>query len=186
MELVRVVAPPDDPPRRRDWAEIENELGRLPADYKHIIDTYGPGRFRSCIRVWSPEQILDRRRQLGNLLGMLKFYSGQGAYSVDVAPLGVGAEAVGGVDDFYLPWGEGRRGTIGLWRTTRGTPNGWPVLLMSLGAIDYESGGLAAYLVGNLTGRFRSIVVDNDIVQARSFESETPAPPPDCRDVHDD
>ncbi|MEE1798154.1 Lsr2 family protein [Streptomyces sp. JV176] len=54
-ELARLCPPPADTPPAINWPEVESTLGmRLPADYKEIADTYGPGVFCGYLHLYHP------------------------------------------------------------------------------------------------------------------------------------
>jgi hypothetical protein len=54
-ELLALVAPPEDPPPPPDWEAVERDLGvRLPADYKWLVERYGPGSFGRFLHVLTP------------------------------------------------------------------------------------------------------------------------------------
>ncbi|MEW1693067.1 histone-like nucleoid-structuring protein Lsr2 [Streptomyces sp. NPDC091263] len=53
--LTQLSPPPSDTPPPSNWSEVENILGvRLPADYKEIADTYGPGTFCGHLHLCHP------------------------------------------------------------------------------------------------------------------------------------
>jgi hypothetical protein len=53
--LTALVPPPDDPPPPPDWEAVERDLGtRLPADYKWLVERYGPGSFSGFLHVLTP------------------------------------------------------------------------------------------------------------------------------------
>jgi hypothetical protein len=55
-ELVDLVPPPAAP-HHIDWPRVESVLGfRLPADYKSVIEMYGPGRYDQFLRSFSPSR----------------------------------------------------------------------------------------------------------------------------------
>lgn len=55
-ELLRLAPPPGDSLASPvDWDGFETSLGmRLPADYKWLVDTYGPGKFAGFLHVLQP------------------------------------------------------------------------------------------------------------------------------------
>lgn len=55
--LVRLCPPPADPrPPSVDWATTERALGtELPADYKHLVETYGDGIFDDTVWLLAPD-----------------------------------------------------------------------------------------------------------------------------------
>ncbi|MFC0842529.1 hypothetical protein ACFH04_06645 [Streptomyces noboritoensis] len=58
--LVRLCPPPASPPPPVDWAQAERALGvALPADYKHLVETYGDGIFDETIWLLVPDSAYD-------------------------------------------------------------------------------------------------------------------------------
>jgi hypothetical protein len=54
-ELIMLVPPRRGPRSDVDWPGVESVLGfRLPADYKTVIETYGPGQFDHFITLYQP------------------------------------------------------------------------------------------------------------------------------------
>jgi hypothetical protein len=54
-DLVTLVRPPADVHVEVEWAAVEGNLGtRLPADYKGLVQTYGPGAFDDFLSVFQP------------------------------------------------------------------------------------------------------------------------------------
>ncbi len=51
--LATLLGPPPAQPDPVDWAEAEDLIGPLPADYKSFIDTYGPGTYWD-VRIAAP------------------------------------------------------------------------------------------------------------------------------------
>ncbi|MCZ4123102.1 SMI1/KNR4 family protein [Streptomyces sp. H39-S7] len=75
--LTSVCPPPEDPPRiRPDWNQVEGDLGfRLPADYRQLIETYGPGSFDGFLHVFqpaSPHRPLDLAHQIDTSVAALR------------------------------------------------------------------------------------------------------------------
>lgn len=55
QELVGLVPPPARPPAPPDWSQVESSLGlRLPADYRWLVERYGPGSFDDFLHVFQP------------------------------------------------------------------------------------------------------------------------------------
>lgn len=54
--LVRLVAPPTEPvDASGDWAAVQDEIGgRLPADYRRLVETYGWGEFCDFLYLRTP------------------------------------------------------------------------------------------------------------------------------------
>ncbi|WP_432978330.1 SMI1/KNR4 family protein [Dactylosporangium sp. CA-233914] len=53
--LVEMVPPPSAGRPAPDWRDVESRLGVvLPADYKRLVEVYGPGRFGDFLEVYTP------------------------------------------------------------------------------------------------------------------------------------
>jgi hypothetical protein len=56
LERLIRLAPPAVRPGPVDWPDAVRRLGHeLPADYKELVDTYGPGEFDAHVRLRTPE-----------------------------------------------------------------------------------------------------------------------------------
>ena len=55
LELLQLVPPPATAQAEIDWSPVEAAVGlRLPADYKNLIEIYGPGQFDRFLTVYQP------------------------------------------------------------------------------------------------------------------------------------
>jgi hypothetical protein len=151
VQAVLDVFPPVNPPRARDWSDVEERLGlRLPDDYKALADVYGPGDFLD-LRLHVP----DCPNPDFDLFRLVERVGRQAAgYRERVRP-GVAAPFFpepGGL----VPFGEVAVDRFLLWVPVGDDPNAWPVVFP---AGDWSawfrpgrtfSGCLADYLSGRL------------------------------------
>ncbi|MGR3931665.1 Lsr2 family DNA-binding protein [Streptomyces sp. BRA346] len=73
--LVQLCPPPDDPPGPIDWDAVETVLGmRLPADYKRLAATYGPGDFADFISICHPHGYTEYSNLTGRMPGIIREY----------------------------------------------------------------------------------------------------------------
>ncbi|GIZ97418.1 MULTISPECIES: SMI1/KNR4 family protein [Tsukamurella] len=175
--LLEIVPPPAEPPSPQDWQAAEAQLGSpLPDDYKDFIGTYGPGSFWGELNIAPPLWIANERGKSPGAVNFLHDISEERPDYVDVAGNGAGSfdEIYGDRDDSYLWLGFSGTGQNLFWRTTAPDPNSWPVVVTDNASIDYEAGGIVAYLVELLSGRFPSAAFDAEWLDEVQGEGRSP------------
>ncbi|GAA0921195.1 SMI1/KNR4 family protein [Virgisporangium aurantiacum] len=152
----RVVAPPDHAPTAVDWGAVESRLGApLPADYKGLVETYGPGSFGGFFRVFCPgssHKSLDLEHQHERTTWALEYLAERG-HSLPRDPaelLSFGRSDNGDV----AYWVIGQRDDPDQWSVALGEPRGplWE---------EYE-GGAVEWLEAVLSRRLRMKIFPND------------------------
>jgi hypothetical protein len=146
-ELVALVPPPDAPP-----AVDERELAGLPADYRALIERYGPGNLAG-LRLLPPADIpREAERQRSALAGIESPY----------AP------------EQLLPWGIDESGNV-VWWLTEGD---WPVVANEARGEEWfrHDGGAVSFLEAILSGRETSdfLVIEGDDFEPYSPSSDRP------------
>jgi hypothetical protein len=160
-ELAALVRPPTDARGRGvDWATVFGQVGRLPDDYVAIWTAYGPGLFAGELGLFSPTDLPVCGRQ--SVEGGLTIIGDNDLGDVWVLPDGSTEPVVIDPALPYLGWGGGPNGQDCFWHKTGDDPNTWPVIVTDLATQwDRHPGGLAAYLVDLLSGRFPSAAFDD-------------------------
>lgn len=155
--LRTLVPPPESPLESGDdsaWGAVEEELGTaLPGDYKQLVRVYGTGMFDGFLYLFNPFS----QDPHGNLVeegrAVLSAYTTSRSSSPDRLPMPPYPEPGG-----LLPVGRTENGDELYW-VTDGTPDTWPVCLLSSRASDQEThrttvtGFLADWFAGDLTTR---------------------------------
>jgi hypothetical protein len=122
-QLVTLVAPPPEP-FSYDWADVERQLGTmLPADFKQLAETYGPGEFDETFALHAPtgdgaraDLVPAAREQADTWRSIREDVIGGGPLVVFPEPGGL------------LAWGMVPIGLALCWQTD-GPPEGWPVVV---------------------------------------------------------
>ena len=147
-ELTKLVPPPDDPPAPPEWSQD------LPADYKALVERYGPGNIAG-LGILTPghsNRYVDLDRQTGEQRGTLK----------ELRERGIEPEYE---PDALIPWGLDESGNTVWWLTT-GAPDQWPVVANEARGDEWQrfDGGAVAFLAALLSGRETSafLVVEGD------------------------
>ncbi|MFW0792988.1 hypothetical protein AAFP30_04170 [Gordonia sp. CPCC 205515] len=177
---LRQLVPPPNHGASPDWAEVAEHLSFTPPeDYRRIVEAYGAGLFAGEVAVWVPggrggedlfdntapayRELLDSRDWVAD--GGWQWIESDGRRQpVDLGPdpLAFGA------------WGGGSSGAYGYWHQVGGDPDDWPVLYTDLASLWlYHRGGVAAFIVDLLTGRFDTELVDPAVPDSRVFEPLT-------------
>ena len=130
---------------RRDWTDVEERLSaRFPADYKELIDRFGPGEFRgiSVVATEAPDEfelfhlaidVQDRIRERRPVAGAPFFPENGGA----------------------VPWAYTESGHVFFWAPRGDDPDEWPVFVVPpdfSGHIPF-SRSASSLLLAHLTGQ---------------------------------
>ncbi|MFI6959641.1 hypothetical protein ACIBJI_40020 [Nocardia sp. NPDC050408] len=120
-QLSRLTAalPAPQPAHRFDWAEAETRCGTsLPADYKNLLDAYGPVGFDDFLWLLFPgdHKFLSLSDEGGRIVGE---YLPAMDPTIDV--------------DRYQAWGITDNGDYCLWEKTTPNPDDWTVTLTDTG-----------------------------------------------------
>ncbi|MEU0368675.1 SMI1/KNR4 family protein [Streptomyces sp. NPDC006283] len=137
--FMRLVTPPATPiDARGNWTAAENALGTpLPADYKHLVETYGWGEFCDYLNLHTPFGTHEHIRlewQRGTPSGTPERDRERYPYPLHPAPGGL------------LVWGTTIDADRLCW-LTEGAPVGWPVVVWSRdGWYETHPMGTAAFV----------------------------------------
>ncbi|MFG3253132.1 SMI1/KNR4 family protein [Streptomyces sp. NPDC048172] len=150
--LAGLVPPPTAAPRRRDWGQVEREIGTaLPSDYKRVIDVYGGGRrFGEFIYLYDPDSsnaYMDLAVESRNALWALRELE-----DVSQCPYALGDPPE------LLAWGRNDNGDPFFWHRAGPDPDSWTVAVSEEGDPDEWftfDGGLAEFLCAVLSGEVR-------------------------------
>jgi hypothetical protein len=162
-QLRQVLPPPNSPtevPPTRPWAQIEDEVGPLPRDYKDFIEEYGTGVIDDFIMVFTP---FASNRHLNLVV--------QAQRSAAALREGAGAEPDALFDvERVRVFGRTDNGDFLAWEV-EGPPDEWNVIVIgSRGPfLDRFDGGMTAFLAEALQGNLSSEVLPDD------FPSERPS-----------
>jgi hypothetical protein len=126
-ELVAKIPPPGGP-FAYDWASVEEELGTgLPADFKALLEAYGPGEFDETFTVFgpadsgSPADLVTFAREEAEIIRSVRdefVFAAGTSVRLLVFP------ETGGL----LAWGSVPTGLALHWQTD-GAPDDWPVVV---------------------------------------------------------
>ncbi|HEU0131006.1 MAG TPA: hypothetical protein VFQ85_08455 [Mycobacteriales bacterium] len=136
-------------------------VGRLPADYRALVDTYGPGTFDEFLWVLQPSAAnpnLDLERQRTVRIDALREVAASG----EPVPYPV---------DTLLPWAVTDNGDVCYWLTSGTADAGtWPVVVNGARGPEWVSftGSATAFLAAVLAGELVVAVFPDD------FPSERP------------
>jgi hypothetical protein len=158
--LLKLLPPPLNPgevPTAEDWTAAERRLGKLPADYKALVDRYGTGiidRFLWVLNPASANSYLNLLRQNEPILNALKELREAG----EPCPYALYPEPGG-----LLPFGKTDNGDALFWQTV-GEPNKWPVVVNAARDPSYEKFecDMTDFVEGILTRRLRCSVFPED------------------------
>jgi hypothetical protein len=175
-DLINLVRPPDHIPIQIDWGVVEAGLGTpLPADYKALIETYGPGTFDDFLTVFQPGtpfltiELAFQARRSEQILNQLR---DQGREIIPFPP-GELLPAAGTDNGDTLYWIKRPTEESDAWTITGNEARNtiWPQF----------PGGLAAFLHAVLSRAIRFPIFPDDFPSPRpTFTSEEP---PDPRQV---
>ncbi|MCR9234543.1 MAG: pentapeptide repeat-containing protein [bacterium] len=128
-ELLTLIPPPVKPAHTAgDWAKIETELGVVfPDDFKHLIASYGSGRFFNDLNIFNP-LTSQGRESITTSLEMLEDLREACEYLWPIHPEEAG----------ILPWGDDSNGNYFCW-LAGGEPNDWPTGQLGHDADEPES-----------------------------------------------
>jgi hypothetical protein len=171
--LLNVLMPPPRPaeaPTAENWIAVENQLGRLPADYKALLGRFGTGSVDRFLWVLNPASVnrhLNLLQQKEPILSALRELRDSG----EPSPYPIHPEAGG-----LLPFGKTDNGDALFWQTV-GEPDKWPVVVNAARDPAYEQFecDMTDFLAGVLTRRLRCSVFPEDFPSARPLF--TPMPP---------
>jgi hypothetical protein len=171
--LTRVLPPPSNPfeiPSLDAWEPIENQIGRLPADYKAFVQQFGSGTIDRFLWIWNPfsksehGNLLTAKEPTLSALRELRESGEECPYPLHPEPGGL------------LPFGKSDNGDVLYWLTAR-VPEQWPVVVNAARDPAYEKFecDMTDFLAGILTRRLRCAIFPED------FPSRSPkfvsAPP---------
>jgi hypothetical protein len=151
--LITVLSPPQQPaevPTADIWRAVENQLGKLPADYKAFVERFGTGTINSFIYILNPASrnpYLNLAREVDQILGSLRELRKSG----EPSPYPLHPEPGG-----LLPFGKTDNGDALFW-LTRDEPDKWPVVVNAARDPAYEKFERNAtdFLEGILTRQIR-------------------------------
>jgi hypothetical protein len=155
-------------PKLGDWAAIEEQFGKLPADFKAFLEGYGSGTIDHFIWVLNPvssNRHLNWVRAKEPILAALRELREGG----EPCPYPLYPEAGG-----LLPFGKTDNGDALFWQTI-GDPNQWPVIVNAARDPSYEKFdcNMTAFLDGILMRRIRcSVFPDGFPSEKHSFTPE--------------
>ncbi|MFI1091582.1 SMI1/KNR4 family protein [Streptomyces sp. NPDC020917] len=162
LEQLTRLASPADRPAPIDWPDAERRLGHgLPADYKELVDTYGPGEFDGHVRLRAPEGA-------GGGRGLIAMNDG---YFEDLEDIWeMNGEAPGEIEDedgtTLVVWARTKDGDTLNWLVRPGTePDKWPVMVLNRDADVWEPYPVTAtaFLAGLLAGDIDSPIVSSEL-----------------------
>ncbi len=165
-KLVSLLPPPkvaSEVPRPPPWADVERQLGPLPADYKQFVECYGTGTIDNFITICNPFS--------ANRFINLVSYSALARRALEEEVRSTSWSTVAPALDVsrLLPFGGTDNGDRIVW-VTDGPPDAWRVMVLdSRGPfLDHFDGGMSEFLARVLEGTFRSNVLASD------FPGDTP------------
>ncbi|MYW65490.1 hypothetical protein GTY65_15690 [Streptomyces sp. SID8379] len=172
-DLTRLCPPPADTPPTTDWPATEAALGvHLPADYKWLCDTYGPGSFGDFIDVRHPlgsTEWLSLTGPMADTVGRRLLEARENGRPVPHDPHSL--FALGVTNTHHLLWVTEPRDEPDRWRVAVSERDG-------PGWFTFEEGsGLVASLTAVLSGRIRVPLFPEGLPTGPSFAPST-APRP--------
>jgi len=132
------------------WPRIEDDLGTsLPADYKDIVEWFGPGEFSPFLGLFVPgienpaTELRAMAKSFTRSLGSILPIQPRVPYGVFPAPGGL------------LAWGSSENGGLFFWETSPEIPDSWRVVAVESGWRDIfiYDGGIGDFLVSLFEGR---------------------------------
>jgi hypothetical protein len=162
VDQLLAICPP--PPRASDggagrWNRAEEALGtRLPADYKLLVNIYGPGSFDGFLWVLQPcgsNKNLDLVGQASVRLQSLRELAALG----ETVPYDIG---VG--DSGILPWAITDNGDVCYWAVTSAEPGLWQVTINDARSAEWREYPTSAteFLTGVLSSRLSCPIFPDD------------------------
>lgn len=177
-ELVRIVNPAENPSKIPDasWSEAESRFRkRLPADYRDLLEVFGPGTLNEFLHVAGPFSanpylnVSDRLRLLHKAEKLKKLNFPKDPVSL-VHPFLLHPESPG-----LIPWGITDNGDDLFWHTL-GEPDAWPVVIYNGRSGDYESHpmSMTTFLSSILSGRLQVSFFPKDFFMEAPVFSPNP------------
>ena len=156
QQLVQAVQPPRGRPADVDWDLAERQAGsRLPADYKALVEMYGPGSWDGFLHVFQPmceNQHIDLARQQEPALWALDYLQVRG----EPMPYPLSElMAVAGTDN----------GDTVYWlERPHEDPDAWTIVVNEARGPEWVAydGGLVAFLADVLSRAFQCDVFPDD------------------------
>jgi hypothetical protein len=148
-DLKRLLPPPERPAvSEYDWPAIEAEIGTaLPADYKSLVDAYGPVRFSANLRLCTPHG-RPGGLDLTCWLELTRELLGDPACppQSDHIPAGFALDP-----DALTAWGSITGSEYCLWYAAGPDPDVWPVIVGGPTVWGFYSGTATEFIVALLT-----------------------------------
>ncbi|MFE2562053.1 histone-like nucleoid-structuring protein Lsr2 [Streptomyces sp. NPDC059352] len=162
--------PPIAPPT--DWPAVERLLGmRLPADYKQISDTYGPGTFCGFLHLYHPHAHTSWTSLIGPMPSTIRTQL-QREHEQGASPLPVGPQDL-------FPMAVTDNGEYLFWVTRSGvSPDEWTVAASQARSFQWYTydGDLAGFLTAVLSGQeIVSLFPDSLLDHGAFFTPRAPA-----------
>ena len=171
--LSGILTAPSNPaelPVSSDWTAIENQIGKLPTDYKHFLERFGSGTIDNFLWILNPFS----RNKYGNLLTVMEPVLSalkELRDSGEDSPYPLHPESGG-----LLPFGKTDNGDALFWQTV-GEPDRWPIVVNAARDPTYEKfeSDMTDFLAGILSRHVRCSIFPDDFPSQRPVF--TPSPP---------
>lgn len=164
---MEVAPPPAGLSRQIDWRGVEGRIGTsLPADYKEMVQTYGPGAFGNFIYILQPDSNnhnIDLEHRGAMAIEALRVLQADRSGN----PYGGGEELpyrLGGSPEI-IPWAITDNGDVCYWVTRQSSgPDGWRVAVNEGSAPEWEEfdGSSTEFLLAVLSGDYVSDIFPDD------------------------
>ncbi|WP_327287415.1 SMI1/KNR4 family protein [Streptomyces sp. NBC_01198] len=160
LERLTRLVPPPGRTAPTDWADAERRLGSaLPADYRELVDTYGPREFAGHVRLRAPEGA-------GSGPGLIALNSGYFDELEDVWEMN--GEAPEEIEEgaTLVVWARTQDADTLNWLVRPGAePEEWPVMVLNGDANEWETYPLSAtaFLAGLLGGEIDSPILSCEL-----------------------
>lgn len=165
QSLTEEIRPDRGPRYRVSWVRAERAVGlALPADYKDLVEWFGPGYFNDFVLVTVPGVANPHMELASWVKGGLTIQSA--LISDDIIPWPYPRHPSPG---FLLPWGNTADGDFLYWQTN-GEPDRWTVVAQPGRGEDFfhYEGGMAEFLVRYLRGEIQ-LPFSEEPLPSRSF-----------------